>query len=159
MNFLTFLAKSNLVFTFLALVRRITVSSPNFNRRYRRFPHAHPDAHLPCLPPQTGPAVGISFCLIIVRLGQVLPEQRHESWHMSFHTPGIQSRGPDEVSISFSHVRDSGESSRENISKQGYFNDSTNFPRTIRALPHPPSLAHSPYLQHPPSHPHPPYLP
>jgi len=57
MNFLAFLAKSNLVYIFLAM---------------------------------TGPAVGISFCLIIVRLGQVLPEQRDESWHMSIPIPGTQ---------------------------------------------------------------------
>ena len=30
--------------------------------------------------PQTCPAVGISFCLIIVRLGTVAPEVREDSW-------------------------------------------------------------------------------
>lgn len=50
MNFLAFVAKSNLSYTFLDM---------------------------------TSPAIGISFCLIIVRLGAIAPEVREDSWESS----------------------------------------------------------------------------
>lgn len=53
MNFLAFLAKSNLSYTFLDM---------------------------------TSPAVGISFCLIIVRLGSISPQVRDDSWESTQRT-------------------------------------------------------------------------
>ena len=35
---------------------------------------------------QTSPVVGISFCLIIVRLGAMTPEVREDSWQSSQHS-------------------------------------------------------------------------
>lgn len=40
----------------------------------------------PNLPAQTSPVVGISFCLIIVRLGYMTPEARENSWQSSQHS-------------------------------------------------------------------------
>lgn len=35
---------------------------------------------------QTGPVMGISFCMIIVRLGTITPEVREDSWQSSQRT-------------------------------------------------------------------------
>jgi len=49
----------------------------------------------------TSPAVGISFCLIIVRLGQILPGSRNETWHVSVHTPSVRLPGTSPLAGSF----------------------------------------------------------
>ncbi|KAF9779330.1 hypothetical protein BJ322DRAFT_1089812 [Thelephora terrestris] len=52
----------------------------------------------------SGPAAGISFCLIIVRLGMTLQnrESREESWDVSIHTPSTQTPSTGHISLSFS---------------------------------------------------------
>ena len=119
MNFIAFLSKSNIVNTFLAMVR------PAHHSILIKFQHCFHSSHITCISenpqthtplelpsmfttftpppltippvetffsyssrPQTGPTVGISFCLIIVRLGQVLPGSQEESWQMSIPTSG-----------------------------------------------------------------------
>jgi len=76
MNFLAFVAKSNLSYTFLDMARPLFESdvTPPFNFFI-----------------QTSPAIGISFCLIIVRLGAITPEVREDSWESSqrSHASGI----------------------------------------------------------------------
>lgn len=67
-NFLAFLAGSNISYAFLDMVR------PFFQNGITPTPKTFT---------QTSPAVGISFCLIIVRLGAVSPEVREDSWESS----------------------------------------------------------------------------
>ena len=71
MNFFAFLAGSNLAYTFLDMVRPLRETLTPVS-----------DVLL-----QTCPVVGISFCLIIVRLGAVAPEVREDSWE-SFQRSG-----------------------------------------------------------------------
>ncbi|KAF9646494.1 hypothetical protein BDM02DRAFT_3270923 [Thelephora ganbajun] len=66
----------------------------------------------------TGPAVGISFCLIIVRLGHILPEAREESWHMSVRIPGSRTPGSDQVGGSFAQIK---------VQRDVFASDSTDF--------------------------------
>lgn len=94
MNFVTFLAKSNLTYTSLAMVRSSAfITRPNVTVSIS--PHVHP---------QSGPAVGISFCLIIVRLGRILPEARDNTLEVSIRTPASRSRPPDHLAVSFPQV-------------------------------------------------------
>jgi hypothetical protein len=100
-NFFAFLAKSNLRYTFMAMVRlsvpypppTITVST------HRHPPHVHTLTSLNH--PQTGPVVGISFCLIIVRLGYAPAETQDETWHVSFRVPTVS----DQDSLSFAQSK------------------------------------------------------
>jgi hypothetical protein len=78
MNFSAFLAGSNLAYTFLDMVRALAVMLTST-----------PDVLV-----QTCPAVGISFCLIIVRLGSIAPEVRVDSWE-SFQRSGSSRIGSD----------------------------------------------------------------
>ena len=55
--------------------------------------------------PQTGPVVGISFCLIIVRLGSPLPEVQDEDWHVSFRTPPSKSATSDQIAVSLAQFK------------------------------------------------------
>lgn len=104
MNFLAFLAGSNLVSMFLAM---------------------------------TGPAVGISFCLIIVRLGHVLLEPREESWRVSIHTPSTQTPRTGQQPIPFSREVSTNNSkeypTETESSKEEYVDDPRNSPTVIRA--------------------------
>ena len=97
MNFISFLAKSNLTFTFLAMVRLLAPPPPP-NITASMPAHVHPQS------PQSGPAVGISFCLIIVRLGKVLPEARDKTLEVSIRTPASRTPVPDRLAISFPQV-------------------------------------------------------
>ena len=54
--------------------------------------------------PQSSPAVGISFCLIIVRLGHIFPVARDETWHMSSPTPASHPTTSNLTTISFGKV-------------------------------------------------------
>ena len=54
--------------------------------------------------PQSGPAVGISFCLIIVRLGHIFPVARDETWHMSSRTSASHPTASNLTTISFRKV-------------------------------------------------------
>ena len=99
---------------------------------------------------QSGPAVGICFCLIIVRLGHVFPVAREETWHMSNHTPASHPTASDLKTISFRKVEAKqdtflGESEDHPMGtldsqKQEYFNETDDLPKVIRAsisLPNP----------------------
>ena len=68
---------------------------------------------------QSSPVVGTSFCLIIVRLGQILPEARDETWRTSIRTPALRTRGSDLVSVSFPQVE---------IRRDVYMSESKDFP-------------------------------
>jgi len=120
LNFFSFLAKSELANTFLAMVRS-PISPPSYYGFGVLSPTLHYSRSLtyPVNSPQTGPAVGISFCLIIVRLGRTLPEAQDETWHISFHTPPSQVATTDQVAVSFTQAK----------AQQGvHANDSTTFP-------------------------------
>jgi len=53
----------------------------------------------------TCPIVGISFCLIIVRFGNVLPEIRQETWHISVHASAPRVLDPEQIAVSFTRVK------------------------------------------------------
>ncbi|KAF9644526.1 hypothetical protein BDM02DRAFT_3121771 [Thelephora ganbajun] len=89
------------------------------------------------------PVIGISFCLIIVRLGHVLPKARSESWRMSIRTPGSRTTGSDKVGVSFTQLKvrrdvfvsestDTPTGTMESH-KQEYVNPSDDLPGVIRA--------------------------
>jgi len=134
MNFAAFLAKSNLPFTFLAMVCS-SVSSPlNATLTFIRILL------------QSGPAVGISFCLIIVRLGRVLPDARDKTWEASIRTPASRTRVPDQLALSFPKTevqrnvdvwvngsKDLPMGSLE-FQKQGYVDSSGSSPKTLRSF-------------------------
>ena len=123
LNFFSFLAKSDLAYTFLAMVRSPTSPFPP-----SWFSALSPTLR-PLIPlrsrtypvnfPQTGPAVGISFCLIIVRLGRTLPEAQDETWHISFHTPASQVSTSDQVAVSFE---------QDKVQRDVHTNEPTPFP-------------------------------
>jgi len=132
MNFFAYLAKSNLEYTFLEMVRSPSVVP---------FTRAHV-----LTPPnllQTNPAVGISFCLIIVRLGRILPETRDETWRMSTRTPSSRTPGSDPFVVPFAQVKvqrdvyvssSCGSPAETLVSqKRGYVNPSHDLPKIIRA--------------------------
>jgi len=86
----------------------------------------------------TGPAAGISFCLIIVRLGMTLPSQsREESWDISIHTPDTQTPGTNPLHLSFSRdvfTRDSKDSRLgEESSRRGRGDQFGYPPKSVRA--------------------------
>ena len=91
---------------------------------------------------QSGPAVGICFCLIIVRLGHVFAVARDETWHMSSSTPASHPTTSNLTSISFRKVevkQDTSLGESEDYpmgtldsQKQEYVNDS-DLPEVIRA--------------------------
>jgi len=125
MNFIAFLFKSNLSYTFYATVclslslplpRSHGVNSPTPAFR----PHVCPDscAYLVNLP-QSSPAVGISFCLIIVRLGHVLPVAREETCDASFYAPASRTGASGRVAVSFPQV---------NVQRDVYVSESKDFP-------------------------------
>ena len=53
---------------------------------------------------QSSPAVGIAFCLIIVRLGHILPEPQEDSWNISVCTPSSRTRTSGRVAIEFPKI-------------------------------------------------------
>lgn len=63
--------------------------------------------------------VGISFCLIIVRLGQIVPEARDETWHTSAHSPSSRTYASGRVAVAFPQVV---------IQQDVYVSDSKDFP-------------------------------
>jgi len=99
---------------------------------------------------QSSPILGICFCLIIVRLGQVFPVAQEETWHPSIHTPSSRSRGSNRVSVSFPKVDirqdvcegDSKDFPMETLEsqKQEYVGSSNEPPKVFR-----PSLSLSPH--------------
>jgi len=86
MNFLAYLAKSNLSYTFLAM---------------------------------SSPAVGISFCLIIVRLGDVVPVARDDTWDVSVHNQASRTGGSGRIAVSFPKVK---------VQQDVYVSESEDFP-------------------------------
>lgn len=66
-------------------------------------PHPRPRTH-PVKSPQSSPAVGIAFCLIIVRLGHILPEAREDTWEASSRTPSFRTRPSGQVAIEFPKI-------------------------------------------------------
>lgn len=77
----------------MAMVRSSVLSSPKIVVQTCQHLHTpaltltHSHVLTSSNPPQTGPVVGISFCLIIARLGQILPEVQDETWHVSLRAP------------------------------------------------------------------------
>ena len=149
MDFLAYLAKSELSYTFLAIVRSPTSTHWCQLTNIYLHPHVHPRslARL-VVPPQSSPAVGISFCLIIVRLGQILPEVRDKTWHGSAPTPASRKHTPGQVSVLFPQVkvqrdvyvsglRDFPMESLES-QKDGYTSSPADLPRSFRSSLSPP---------------------
>jgi len=66
----------------------------------------------------TSPAAGISFCIIIVRLGRILPEIRDETWQISIRAPPRPQRS-EQLVPPFSRVE---------IQREVYVEDSRDFP-------------------------------
>ena len=97
--------------------------------------------------PQTSPAVGISFCLIIVRLGHILPGSQEGSRYLSgsSRTPASRTTGPDPVAVSFTQVKvqrdvyvgESEDHPMETLEpqKEGYVDPSGSLPKIIRTSP------------------------
>jgi len=113
MNFIAFLAKSNFTYTFFAMVRSSVPPPPPLehgisSEKPTFLPHVDPHSHIHLAKsPQISPAVGISFCLIIVRLSHILPQARDEPWHASVRTqPAPRTQGSDHATIQFSQVGD-----------------------------------------------------
>lgn len=125
-NFFTYyVAKSNLTFTSLAMVRSPVPPPPPF--------HTY-------LTLQSGPAAGISFCLIIVRLGHVSPVARDETWHSS--TLASRPSASDPIPLSFAQVKvqqDTCPSESENLpmealesQKHEYINPPGDLPKVVQ---------------------------
>ena len=93
--------------------------------------------------PQSSPVLGICFCLIIVRLGKVLPVAQEETWHASIRTPSSRTPGSGRFSVSFPkvevrrgvYVSDSGGFPMEALeSQKGEYVDSSNgSPKVFRS--------------------------
>ena len=49
--------------------------------------------------------VGISFCLIIVRLGCTLPGVQDEDWHTSFCIPASRAATSGQIAVAFAQVK------------------------------------------------------
>jgi len=148
MNFLAFLAKSNLSYTFSAMVcspssvRPLDLTGPT--RRHRSSVFTFSCTYL-VKSPQSSPAVGISFCLIIVRLGHVLPVAREESWDTSAYTPASRTGGSGRVAVSFPQIkirRDVYVNESKDLpmgtleaQERGYVNSSAGLPKIFRSSP------------------------
>ena len=108
------------------------------------YPHVRPRSCVHLIKfPQTSPAVGISFCLIIVRLGQILPETRDETRQLSesVRPPVSRPSAPDQVAISFTQVkiqRDVYVSETEDLPMGTLNRDSSGDPLKIPPSPSPP---------------------
>lgn len=79
-NFFASLAKSNIVYTFEAMVRSATplsITTPMYTFRPQLL-----RAHLAKYS-QSSPVLGICFCLIMVRLGRIFPVAQGEDWDTS----------------------------------------------------------------------------
>ena len=66
-------------------------------------PRPRPSTHL-VKSSQSSPVVGICFCLIIVRLGKILPETQEETWNTFIRTPASRAPDPNRVAVSFPNV-------------------------------------------------------
>ena len=144
LNFFTALAKSNLTYVFLALVRSSVHHPAHQGINYLPSSRTHI-----AKPPQSGPAAGISFCLIIVRLGHVLPEPQDETWCTSIRTPAPRRSVSTRVAVLFPQVhvqRDVYMSGSKGFStgtlesrNQGSVDSSGDLPKVARASPSPPT--------------------
>ena len=90
--------------------------------------------------------MGISFCLIIVRLGRILPEAREESWNMSVRAPVWRSAAIDRLTVSYPQVK---------IQKDVYVTGPEDFPMGIKSQKegYVDSLSDLPKVYHPPTPP------
>ena len=150
-NFFAYLTKSNIVYTSTSMVCRSVSFPPRQHRGINKpAPPAPISTCIHCThfvkSLQTSPAVGISFCLIIVRLSRILPEAQDGTRHLSGsgRTPASRTAGPDQVAVSFTQVkiqRDVFVSESENhpmetldSQKEGYDVDSSDdSPRVFRS--------------------------
>ena len=155
LNFFTSIAKTNLVYTSLSLVRS-SVTPPHSHHHGVTSPTPvfHPHVHQRSCTHlvkslQTSPAVGISFCLIIVRLGRILPEAREESWNMSVRTPIWRSFTTDRLAVSYPQVK---------IQKDVYVGGPEDFPMGTESQKegYVDSLSDLPKVYHPSHSPSPP---
>ena len=113
--------------------------------------HLHVLVYLPCQNPQSSPAVGISFCLIIVRLGRVLPVAREETWDASVCTPASRTGESGQVAVEFPQIkvqRDVYVSESKDFPmgslearERGYVNSSARLPKIFRSSPSVSTLA------------------
>jgi hypothetical protein len=88
------------MYTFLAIVRSSVPSLPSALTFVRV--HVLTSSN----PPQTSPAIGISFCLILARLGRLLHEVQDETWHVSVRwASALQTRASDQVAVSLAQVK------------------------------------------------------
>lgn len=100
--------------------------------------------------------MGISFCLIIVRLGHTIPEARDETWGMPVTTQMSRTRVSKQVSVSFPQAkirrdvysRQSGDFHLRTLEsqEQGYLNFSAELPKIFRSPP-PSPLLHEAHVE------------